>query len=174
MLKYNLCFIRKGSQLLMLNRHKAPLLGMWNGVGGKLEPGETPYDSVLREVYEETGIALTEARYGGIVTWEVDGKPTNGMYVYTAELPAKYASAYETPAETEEGILAWRPVEWIVHPDNQGVAKHVRHFLPPMLAQAPCSEYRCVFRNGRLISCTPLPLEALYAVSASGGMDAQP
>lgn len=167
MLKYNLCFIRKGAQLLMLNRSKSPLLGMWNGVGGKLEPEETPYESVLREVFEETGIELAEARFGGVVTWEVDGKPSNGMYVYVAELPADQEAVYETPAETGDGIMAWKPIEWIIHPDNQGVASHVRHFLPAMLAHEPSREYRCIFREGKLVNCISLPLEAAYVSAGS-------
>lgn len=167
MLKYNLCFIRKGSHLLMLNRHKAPLLGMWNGVGGKLEPGETAYASVLREVCEETGIRLADARFGGVVTWEVDGKPTGGMYVYLADLPADREDAFETPEVSVEGILAWKPIEWIIDLDNQGVASHVRHFLPPMLRNEPSCEYRCIFRDGVLVSCETYPLEAAYTAAAA-------
>lgn len=34
--------------------------GMWSGVGGIFEPGETPGQCVLRETWEETGLTLTE------------------------------------------------------------------------------------------------------------------
>ncbi|WP_028551798.1 NUDIX hydrolase [Paenibacillus sp. UNC451MF] len=166
-LKYNLCFIRKGDQLLMLNRHKSPLLGLWNGVGGKLELEESPYASVLREVREETGILLPEAQFGGIVTWEVDGKPSSGMYVYIAEMPDGAGAAFDKPLETDEGILSLKPIEWVIHPDNQGVAVHVRHFLPPMLNSEVCREYRCIFRQGKLIECLVLPLEESYAVGGN-------
>lgn len=39
MLKYTLCLIRNDDQLLLLNRVKKPQMGMWNGVGGKIEVG---------------------------------------------------------------------------------------------------------------------------------------
>lgn len=32
--------------------------GQWNGVGGKIEPGETPYEAMAREFQEETGLAV--------------------------------------------------------------------------------------------------------------------
>ncbi|MCS7459030.1 8-oxo-dGTP diphosphatase [Paenibacillus doosanensis] len=169
MLNYNLCFIRKEDRVLMINRHHAPLKGMWNGVGGKLEPGETPYDSVIREAWEETGIGLRSARFGGIVTWETDGRFAGGMYVYTADLPEEYKDAFASPAESEEGILAWKAVDWVVQPDNQGIAGHVRHFLPPMLAGAEPSEYRCIFKEGKLQACLTMPLQEESARNAAAG-----
>ncbi|MBP1157564.1 MULTISPECIES: 8-oxo-dGTP diphosphatase [unclassified Paenibacillus] len=162
MLKYNIAFIRKGDRILMLNRGKAPLLGLWNGVGGKLEPGETPYDSVVREIEEETGLRFVEntLRFSGIVTWEVDGREAGGMYVFIGEAPSE--ALVEAPVETEDGILAWKPVEWVVRQDNFGVAGHVKHFLPPMLESRDIAEYRCIFREGKLLSCEVRPLgEAL-------------
>ena len=32
-IKYTLCFIKKDNEFLMLNRIKAPNMGLWNGVG---------------------------------------------------------------------------------------------------------------------------------------------
>lgn len=164
MLKYNVCFIRRGEELLMLNRNKAPLCGLWQGVGGKLELGETPYASVLREVYEETGIGLAMAHFAGVVTWKIDGCELGGMYVYVAVLPtdAQQAVEWEAPRETEEGILAWKTIDWVTRADNEGVAKHVRHYLKAMLELGECREFRCTFREGRLISCEPQPLEPIY------------
>jgi 8-oxo-dGTP diphosphatase len=163
MLKYNLCFIRQGDRVLMLNRAKPPLMGLWQGVGGKLEPGETAYASVLREVQEETGLILQQARFAGIVSWEVDGQEQGGMFVYIAELPVGQDASSVYPAETEDGILAWKKVEWITRPDNQGVPAHVRQFLSPMLQSTECWDYRCIFQEGRLISCEPQPLDSKYA-----------
>ncbi|MFH5187192.1 NUDIX domain-containing protein [Paenibacillus sp. TAB 01] len=167
-LKYNLCFIRQGNRLLMLNRAKPPLVGLWHGVGGKLEPGETPYASVLREVREETGIALAEARFAGVVTWEADGGGLGGMYVYIAELPEADRSAFPAPVETAEGLLAWKAVEWVTRADNQGVPAHVRHFLTPMLGSSECWDYRCLFHEGRLLSCEPLPLDPVFGEARFG------
>lgn len=40
--KYTLCFCLCSDQVLMLYRKKAPNKNFWNGLGGKIEVGETP------------------------------------------------------------------------------------------------------------------------------------
>ena len=69
MLKYTICFIKYGDEILMLNREKSPNMGLWNGVGGKIEEGETHLQSVIREAYEETGIQLKNPTFAGEVVW---------------------------------------------------------------------------------------------------------
>ena len=126
---HTLCFIRRGDQLLMLNRNYAPCKGLWTGVGGKIEPGELPLQAALRETYEETGIELQEARFTGIVTF-------NGQYtihVFIAVLPDEVA--YPTPHCSDEGVLDWKDSSWVLDPRNVGVPISLRHYLPEMLEQ---------------------------------------
>jgi len=51
-----------GEHLLLL-RAKAPNLGSWSPIGGKLETatGESPYECAVRETAEETGFAIATA-----------------------------------------------------------------------------------------------------------------
>lgn len=55
---YNLVavFSEDCARWLMCRRRKEPYLGLSNLVGGKIEPGEDPYDAAYRELWEETGI----------------------------------------------------------------------------------------------------------------------
>ncbi|MBR2568631.1 MAG: NUDIX domain-containing protein, partial [Paenibacillus sp.] len=88
MLIYNLGIIRKGSQILLLNRERSSWMGCWNGVGGKIEQGETPRASMHREMLEETGLDLDSISFIGFITWSSTvGDVPGGMYIYEAKLP---------------------------------------------------------------------------------------
>ena len=56
-----LCYVRDAGKTLMIHRIKRQNdmhAGKWNGLGGKLEPGEMPEECVLREVEEESGLQI--------------------------------------------------------------------------------------------------------------------
>ncbi|AZU64711.1 NUDIX hydrolase [Neobacillus mesonae] len=130
MLKYTICFIKKNGELLLINRRKSPNMGKWNGVGGKIEKDESPYQGVMREVLEETGLELDEVVHAGNVIWKSDME-VSGMYVFLADLLKDVH--LPTPLKMDEGILDWKPLEWILHPDNGGVVSNMKMFLPKML-----------------------------------------
>src|SRR5512133_103542 len=52
----------EGEHLLLL-RAKAPNLGIWSPIGGKLETGigESPFECAVRETQEDTGLEITTA-----------------------------------------------------------------------------------------------------------------
>lgn len=105
MYKYTICFIKKGDKILLLNRNKKPTMGMWNGVGGKIENNETPYEGIIRETFEETGIELQSVMYKGNVIFKEKDEPQNseGMFVSLADLPD--GVHMDTPLSTAEGMF---------------------------------------------------------------------
>ncbi|CAM5796195.1 NUDIX hydrolase [Brevibacillus borstelensis] len=145
MLKYTMCFLRCNNQLLMLNRQRPPGMGSWTGVGGKIELGETPYISILREIYEETGIKAIDARFTGIVTWYKENLSHSGMYTFIVDVDESLR--YETPRSTDEGILDWKDIPWLISPHNTGVVRHVHYLLPVILSDRKCYEHRFHFNN---------------------------
>ena len=151
MLKFNICFIKQGSKVLLINRERPSWMGCWNGIGGKLEEGEEPRDSAIREVYEETGIDHVRLHFKGLITWSVDGDP-GGMYTYMAELPE--GVIYPTPVKTAEGILDWKTIDWIMHPENMGIARNIPKSIRTILFDPNCYDHHCVYENGRLIRHT--------------------
>ncbi len=132
----------------MLNRVKAPNKGLWNGVGGKLEPDETPEQSVIREVMEETGMRIVTPKYTGVVSWDVEGIEKGGMHVFITQLEPH--TEYPTPLKMDEGILEWKELEWVLAEDNMGVVSNIRHFLPEMMYTGEPLEFKCYYRHEQL------------------------
>jgi len=150
MIKYNICFIRRGNEILLLNREHAPWMGCWNGVGGKLEAGESPREAMVREIFEETKVAQYELQYKGIITWNDDNASFGGMYLYIAEVPDRFE--YPTPLKMDEGILEWKPIRWIMDENNGGVVTNIPKFLGMALDDPNCYEHHCYYRNDELVN----------------------
>lgn len=159
MLKYNLCLIRQGSRILLLNRERNQWMGCWNGVGGKLEPQEEPRRAMLREIREETGISSLELQFKGFLTWSrLDGSGFGGLYFYLGQLDADYQ--LPTPLKTDEGILDWKELDWILHPGNLGVAHNLPQALDYALGNIHCFDHHSVFNGNVLVSAEITQIDA--------------
>ena len=67
-----LCYLQSEGQTLMLHRTKKENdmhAGKWNGLGGKLELGETPEECATREVQEEAGLIVKNPTLRGVITF---------------------------------------------------------------------------------------------------------
>lgn len=161
-LRYTLCFLQRGEEILMLHRKNPPNQGLWNGVGGHIEPGETPLASILREVKEETGLQLSTARFAGLLTWSGYETPPGGLYIFTAavgqaDLPADLNQPIGRPIPTAEGELAWQTRGWVITAAQ--VVSNIHVFGPPVLAGAPPLWYHFDYQNGAILrhKIHPLP-----------------
>ena len=79
-----LIYLKRDRKTLMLHRVKKEQdfhEGKWNGLGGKLEPGETPEECAIREVKEESGLDLKNPRLRGIITFPMFDQ-VDDWYVY--------------------------------------------------------------------------------------------
>ena len=54
-------------RLLLIKRGHAPGAGLWSLPGGRIEPGETDAEALVREMREETGLAVQTGRLIGTV-----------------------------------------------------------------------------------------------------------
>ncbi len=99
-----LCYISRGEQVLMLHRVKKrndPNANKWIGIGGGIEPGETPEACLLREVREETALQLTRYAKRGVIDFVSDRWEDERMHLYTAD---GFSGELR---ECDEGDLAW-------------------------------------------------------------------
>ena len=60
-------------RLLLIQRGHDPHRGRWSLPGGRIEPGESPEQAVVREVREETGLDVRAERHVGQVSIPGDG-----------------------------------------------------------------------------------------------------
>ena len=111
MINCTLCYLESDrGEYLMLHRVKKQNdvnHDKWIGVGGKFEDGESPEECLLREVEEETGFALTDYRYRGIITFVAEGWPTEYIHLFTA------AGWTGEMRECDEGDLEWVPKDQV-------------------------------------------------------------
>lgn len=101
-----LCYIEKDNQYLMLHRTKKEndqSHDKWLGIGGKLEPDESPEDCMKREVFEETGYHVENYVFAGVITFLSDIWETEYMFLYVV-------TAFSgEQIECNEGDLQWVP-----------------------------------------------------------------
>ena len=99
-----LCYLERGDEYLMLHRTKKKNdenHDKWIGVGGKFEANESPEDCMRREIFEETGLTVSDYRYRGIVTFVSDIYETEYMHLFSVSDWTGEAR------ECDEGELAW-------------------------------------------------------------------
>jgi len=111
--------------------------GKWNGLGGKLEGLESPWEAAAREVREESGLSLSgeRLRWQGMLHFP-NFRPLKSedwwCCVMSAELTAAEAQSVPDGSRfSEEGSLHWIPEGRIL---ELNLWEGDRTFLPKVLA----------------------------------------
>ena len=102
----NMCMVYDDDGNVLVQDKKHPTWNGWNFPGGHVEAGEAVSASVVREVYEETGLIIKNPRLCGIKEFHKssDGKRYIVFLYKTNEFSGKIH-------DSEEGKVFWWPLD---------------------------------------------------------------
>ena len=145
MFNTTLCYVTRGSDVLMLHRVKKKNdinKDKWIGIGGKFEGEESPDECLLREAKEETGLTLTSWRCRGVVTFLCDGVEGEFMYLFTAD-------GFEGELkDCDEGELRWVSRDFL---NSLPMCEGDHIFLDLLWKDAPFFLLKLHYQNDKLV-----------------------
>lgn len=89
-------------ELLMIRKRRGLGADLYNGPGGKVEPGETPRQAAARETREETGVEVADLAKRGEFDFYFGREHVFCCHVYVAR------SVEGEPEDTAEAYPEWR------------------------------------------------------------------
>lgn len=118
-------------RVLLVHRNRRPddaHHGKYNGLGGKLEPGEDVVACLRREIREESGLECAEIVLRGTVSWPGFGKGGEDWFGFLFRVDRFVGEPW---SENADGPLEWVAVDRVLElPLWEGD----RHFLPMVFA----------------------------------------
>lgn len=134
----NMCMVYDFNQNVLVLDRKDP---EWGGItfpGGHIEKGESFTDSVIREIYEETGLHISCPQLCGIKQWpHNDGSRYVVLFYKTDQFTGEI-----TPSD--EGDVYWAKLDELKDMDlAEGMDQMLKVFLEENL-----SEYYCCVSDG--------------------------
>ena len=101
----NLCLIEDTSTNKVVLQYRSPdRYKKWSGYafpGGHIEEGESLVESVIREVYEETGLTIADPKLVAVKDWEPD---EGGRYIVFCYKATEFTGQLRS---SDEGEVSW-------------------------------------------------------------------
>ena len=133
----NMCMVYDGNKILVQDKTDDD----WKGItfpGGHVENGEAFTDSVIREVFEETGLTISSPRLCGIKDWV---KKDGSRYMVLLYKTDKFSGELKS---SDEGEVFWIDIEEF---QKQKLAADMDKLLKVFLND-DLSEFRYYIENG--------------------------
>lgn len=121
----------------------------WEGltfVGGHVEEGENLYESCVREVFEETGLTVTNLKLKGTVNW-ID-RSQNKRWLAFLYYTENYRG--ELIEENVEGKLFWMRVDEFKN--SKGKSETIDEIFK-LYTSDDINEISVIWDNGKFIEC---------------------
>jgi 8-oxo-dGTP diphosphatase len=116
-----LMFVIKDGRILLIEKKRGLGAGKINGPGGKIEPGETALEAVIRETQEELLITPHAPVKLGELRFSMSDCPDILCHVYRSE------DFSGIPTETDEAVPVWTALDAIPY---HRMWEDDRHWLP--------------------------------------------
>jgi 8-oxo-dGTP diphosphatase len=139
-----------GRRVLLVHRNRRPEdfhFGKYNGLGGKLEPGEDIVAGMRREIREEAGLECDALTLRGTISWPGFGKQGEDWFGFLFRIDRWHGAPR---LDNPEGTLEWVEIERLLElPLWEGD----RYFLP-LFFESTERQFHGVmpYRDGRPVS----------------------
>lgn len=101
----NLCMVEDLENRKVVLQYRSPeRYKKWSGYafpGGHIEEGESLAESVIREVYEETGLTIADPKLVAVKDWSLDD---GGRYIVFCYKATRFSGQLRS---SEEGEVSW-------------------------------------------------------------------
>lgn len=100
----NLCMVEDLENGKVVLQYRSPEKTHWVGYafpGGHIEEGESLVESVIREVYEETGLTIADPKLVAVKDWEPE---EGGRYIVFCYKATEFTGQLRS---SEEGEVSW-------------------------------------------------------------------
>jgi 8-oxo-dGTP diphosphatase len=139
-----------GKQVLMIHRNKRPddlHYGKYNGLGGRLESGESIVGCMRREIREEAGLEAEEMALRGTISWPGFGKAGETWFGFIFRID-RWSGTPHTG--NHEGTLEWVAADRIL---DLPLWESDRLFLPMVFDRSPTTFHGIMpYHKGRMVS----------------------
>lgn len=123
-----LVLILQNKQILLAEKKRGFGVGKINGIGGKVEPGETIEQGMIRETQEEIGVTPTEYKHVADINFKLGGFDATKQIAMAVYIAKNYEGEI---IETEEMRPTWFNIDEIPY-DRMFAADQI--WLPEVLA----------------------------------------
>lgn len=105
-----LLFVIERGRILLIEKKRGLGAGKVNGPGGRMDPGERPIDTAIRELFEELCVEATGVTEHGELRFQFASGYGLHCHVFRAD------ACIGEPKETDEAVPLWTPLDAIPYP----------------------------------------------------------